>query len=130
MPPEKAAVAAKLIEMVNRRDVEALADFVHPEWELHSVLVEGEPYVGASGVRRWFDDLDTVWEEVHLEPEEVRAAGERAVLVVHYTAAGKASRVPVEGRLGLVLTWRDGRLWRGFAYTEPAEAFRAAGLRQ
>jgi ketosteroid isomerase-like protein len=132
MPPEKAAIAAELMEMINRRDVEALAELVHPEYELHSVLASagGGPYLGAIGIRRWFDDLDAAWDGVHFELKEVREAGERAVVVVHYTATGKASGVPVDGRLGQVLTWRDGRLWRTVVYTEPAEACRAAGLRQ
>jgi ketosteroid isomerase-like protein len=91
--------------------------------------VEGQPYLGATGVRQHFEDTESAWARLHWELEEVHEAGERAVVVMRFTAEGKASGAPVDGRTGQVWNGRDGKLWRVVVYRNPDEAFRAAGLR-
>jgi len=57
-----ASMVQTLFEAFNRRDVEAVLALCHPELEFISVTAqyanENRPYVGHSGMRRYFDDVD------------------------------------------------------------------------
>ena len=69
----------------DRRDLEATLAFLHPEVELSvpgtaSAAGRREPYRGHEGVRRYFADVDAVWTELEVIPEDPRAVADAVVI--------------------------------------------------
>jgi ketosteroid isomerase-like protein len=87
-------------------------------------------YRGLDGVREFFSDWLTTWDEYGTEVEELIDAGDSVVALVHVWARGKQSGVPVEERAAHVWTLREGKLWRVRFYRTKAEAFEAVGLEE
>jgi hypothetical protein len=52
---EKAEVATRIVELLNRRDADGLAGLAHPDFEFYSLLasVAGAVYVAADGIREY-----------------------------------------------------------------------------
>jgi len=125
------ATAHALVQTINARDFDALAQVMHPDLRFRSALgaTEGQVYVGLAGLREWASSVDEVWDGYRVEIIDFREAGEeRAVVVLHATGVGHGSGVPLDARLGQIWTWREGLLWRNESYTDAREALAAAGL--
>jgi ketosteroid isomerase-like protein len=68
-------------------------------------------YHGYEGMQRgWFDFL-SVWENFRVDLERILpGGGDRYVVLVHLSARGKESGVPIEGDGANVVEFRDGRI--------------------
>ena len=66
--------------------------------------------------------------ELSLSISDLRAIGDRVFLTVTGRGRGKRSKVPVEGPMWFVMTFRDGLAARVETYVDPNEALEAAGL--
>jgi hypothetical protein len=96
----------------NARDPEAWNEAWNGDCEWHPFLTareEGDPgYHGHNGVRAWFEDVDEMFSEIHVDLEQYRQIGHRL----------------------LVLAWvvepRGEKLHRGWSYGSHAEGERAA----
>jgi ketosteroid isomerase-like protein len=68
-----------------RRDAEAMAEVMHPDAELHAVTGivahHSEPYIGRRGLERYVADVERVWDELRLQPQEFTALEGERVLV-------------------------------------------------
>jgi ketosteroid isomerase-like protein len=122
----------RVVGALNARDFEELAEVpLEPDFQFRSLISdsEGTYYVGLDGLRQWAADIDEVFDGFHVEVLEVRPAGpDLAVILIRVSGRSKASGAPFDERNAQVWTWRNGRLWRNEAYSDPAEAMRAAGL--
>ena len=120
------------MDAINSRDFDALDRMPFaPDFEFRSVIAisEGDVYVGMDGLRRWAAAVDETWSDFRADPVEFREApGDRAVVVFHATGRAQASGVPLDVRNAQVWMWRDGRLCRVDAYSNPRDAFHAVGL--
>ena len=116
----------------NARDFDPVADLLHPDLEFHSrfAVAEGQAvYPGIDGLRRWAQDVNVTWEDWNSEILEFRQAGiDRTVAVHRLTGRAKGSGVPLDTRIGMVVTWRDGKAWQLVSYLDPREALDAVGL--
>ena len=121
-----------ILDALNARDFESLTELLDPGFEFRSILgaTEGEAaYTGIDGLRKWAEEVDAIWEDWHQEVVDYREVGEsQAVAVIRATGRARASGVPLDSCTGNVLTRRDGKGWRNEAYSDPREAFKAAGL--
>jgi ketosteroid isomerase-like protein len=95
-----------------RRDVEAVIALAHPDGEFHlagtaAAVGRTEPYRGHEGLREYFAQADSTWDELRIEAADIRATATGVVVFGH-----------VHGRIGedrvarqVVWTWqvRDGR---------------------
>jgi ketosteroid isomerase-like protein len=68
-----------------RRDIEAMSEFLHPDAEIHAVTGivahQSEPYVGRRGLEEYLADVDRVWDELRLMPQDfMPLAGERVLV--------------------------------------------------
>ncbi len=104
-----------VFEAINRRDVQAVLDAYHPDADmstLTSELVQGKAYRGHTGIREYFSSFADVWEELRLEPEEIRDLGDRILVVGRWSLAGQGERGRggVTGRLDLRRPRRADRL--------------------
>ena len=126
------AVAAQLMAAINARDFDAAAAMpLDPELEFRSIIAasEGTSYRGIEGLRQWGRDVDGTWEDFTIETLELVPAGDdHAVLVMRLTGRARGSGVPLESTIGQVWYWREGRLWLNEAYSDPRDAFAAAGI--
>jgi ketosteroid isomerase-like protein len=123
-----------LLDALNARDFDSLTAFLDPEVEFRSVLAvaEGGPaYTGTDGLRKWADNVDSIWADWHQEVVDFReVSDDQAVAVTRATGRAKASGVPLDTCTGNVLTWRHGKGLRLAAYSDPRDAFDAAGARR
>ena len=109
------------------RDIEAVLALSAPDIELTAVTGEqagrSEPYWGHDGIRQYFRDVASVWEELHLTPRDFRASGD-AILVTGRVSARSRSRT-VTGSTGWIWRVRDGKVTYVHVYASAADAIAA-----
>jgi ketosteroid isomerase-like protein len=117
-------------EAFNRGDVDRILDMCDPDVEWEDIPSLDIPAaVGKDAVRAYFEAVMAAWERVRREPEEViDLGGERVLVLCHVTARGRGSGIEVDGRIGDLLTFRDGRVVCWTSYASWARARKAAGL--
>ena len=84
------------------------------------------PYLGRMGLRRYFDDLLSTWDEFHFTIEETRARASHVVVLGRVRARHRDTQAG--GDLGMVWRLRGGRIVWGKSYATHAEALDAAGF--
>jgi ketosteroid isomerase-like protein len=123
-------MARSLFDAFNRRDLDAALELVHPEIVFQpvtaAVMSGGEPYCGHDGIRRYFSDVETHWDELVIDPVQIRAAG-RAVVALG-EASGRArlgsfEDVPTKW----VLKFRDGLVVSAQIFSDDAGVREALG---
>ena len=109
------------------RDLETVLTLADPEIEFTAMTGEHagrtDPYRGHEGMRQYFRDVGSVWEELHLTPREFRAAGD-LVLVTGKVSARSRTRT-VTGSTGWVWRVRDGKVVYVRVYGSAADAIAA-----
>jgi uncharacterized protein len=123
-------IVRRAYEALSARGVDAILDFVDPEFESQAppeLSVEPQAYRGHEGVRRWFESFYEAVEEVRLEPEEFIEAGAQVIVPVRLVVRGQGSGIEVGQRLVQVWTMRDGLAVRMDAYADKESALRAVG---
>jgi uncharacterized protein len=109
------------------RDLEAVLALCAPDVEFTAVTGEhagrAEPYRGHDGMRQYFRDVASVWEELHLTPRDFRASGDR-ILVTGRVSARSRSRT-VSGSTGWIWRVRDGKVTYVRVYPSAADAIAA-----
>jgi hypothetical protein len=114
----------------NRRDPNAWVAVWSPDCEWHPFLtarVEGDPgYHGHNGMRAWFEDVDEMFSEMHVELDRFREVGDRLLVLGQMTATGRVSGAEVSSEVAWVVEPRGELLRRGWAYMSHAEGERAA----
>jgi len=109
------------------RDLETVLAMADPEIEFTAVTGEHagrtDPYRGHEGLRAYFRDVASVWEELRLTPREFREVGE-LILVTGKVSARSRSRT-VSGSTGWVWRVRDGKVVYVRVYESAADAIAA-----
>ena len=119
-----------VFEAINRRDVQAMLDAYHRDADmstLTSELVHGKSYRGHTGIREYFSSFADVWEELHLEPEEIRDLGDRILVVGRWSSRGRESGAEVEAPAAWIFVVRDGKVVFSRAYRDADEALSDPG---
>jgi ketosteroid isomerase-like protein len=127
---DQIALAREMLEALNAQDDEAVLVAMHEDVELVPLIVdiEGGPFRGHDGVRRWLAARAEVWGTMRVEQIDLRTVGNvvlgRGVLSGVAQGSGVAIAEPIFG----VLRFRgDLVAWIGFFRTE-AEALESAGI--
>jgi ketosteroid isomerase-like protein len=97
-------------EAWNRRDVDAVVEFLDPEirWEGYTHIPESGTLIGRSQVRSWLERFLEAWEEIDIEVGETIDKGDQVIALVRFRARGRGSGVEVEGGVDAhVWTVRD-----------------------
>ena len=114
----------------NHRDPDAWVAVWSSDCEWHPFLtarVEGDPgYHGHNGMRAWFEDVDEMFSEMHVELDRFRQVGDRLLVLGHMTATSRGSGAEVRSEVAWVFAPRGELLWRGWAYMSHEEGERAA----
>jgi ketosteroid isomerase-like protein len=119
----------QLRDSYNDRDPDGWVEVWNPDAEWHPFLTareEGDPgYHGHNGMRAWFEDVDEMFEQVHVELDQFREIGDR-LLVLGRMRARRRGGPEVESEVGWVVEPKGEGFQRGWAYTSHEEAERAA----
>ncbi len=120
-------------EAGNRNDWDALLEELDPEVEWHPGLLRslagGEAvYHRREGVREWFESVEEVLRDVHVEYSEVRDLGDRIVAIGAIRSRGEVSGAETVSPLAYLIHYREGKAIRVQSYFDPEEALRDAGL--
>jgi ketosteroid isomerase-like protein len=114
----------------NARDADAWIAVWSPDCEWHPFLTareEGDPgYHGPNGIRAWFEDVDEMFSEMHVELETYREVGDRILVLGEMNATKKGTGERVTHDVAWVVEPRGEQLRRGWAYPSHEEAQRAA----
>jgi uncharacterized protein len=118
----------------NRRDFDVVIEVVDPEIEWTMVggprfLGTEGTYHGHDGVREYWRLLIEPWDELDIEIEETRAAGDLVVAFVRFHAKAREG-LEVEAPFVHLLDFRHGTLIRFRSFDNRAEALEAAGLEE
>ncbi len=134
MSQENVEIVRRAYEAAVRRptpDFATVNALFHTDHELVTTAsqFEGGSARGAQGFREWLESFGEAWESWDISVEEGRSIGdERVLVVVVFKVVGRHSGVPVEQRVALVVTVRDGKVTRTDSYTSPQDALEAVGL--
>ena len=131
MSEENVEVVRKLTDAFNRGDLDAWLGFLSPEvaWESLPLVGFRDVYRGRSGAREWLEQLLEVFEEAHLEIEEITALSDDRVLIGYtQTGRGRGSGLPGELRSWSIHWLAKGLIARRQVFWTRDEALEAAGL--
>jgi ketosteroid isomerase-like protein len=93
MSEENVDIIRRAWEAYERRDVEAVLEVLDPDVELFPAraVLEGMPYCGHEGFKKFLEDMMEDWEEFETKAEEFRQLDDGRVLVVgRFSATGKS----------------------------------------
>jgi ketosteroid isomerase-like protein len=91
------------------------------------IATVGEPYRGRDGMRRYLEDVASVWQELRLAPEEFHEADGGVVVATGRVYAWGAGRV-IDAPTGWLWRIEDGMITYGRVFPTAAAALEAAGL--
>jgi hypothetical protein len=114
----------------NDRDPEAWIAAWNADCEWHPFLTareEGDPgYHGQNGIRAWFEDVDEMFTEIHVELAQYRKIGDRLLVLGDMHATARATGAETNSEVAWVVEPRGEKLQRGWAYGSHEEGERAA----
>jgi ketosteroid isomerase-like protein len=122
-------------EAFNRRDLDTVAQYHHPEVEVYPGAVGPDPETGGRGrfrgreeVVQFFANILDLLEVLTVELEEIlEAPGDRVLAVERWCVRGRDDSEVVTEIIG-VYAFRDGLIVRCDGFLDKAEALEAAGL--
>lgn len=125
--PEKAV--RRFADAITRSDLDAALAVCHPEIEFLSVLgISGRAYVGHEGIRQYFEDVSSAWEEWTVDVHGLTAGPDgRVAIEMTMHVRGLGSGAALSEFAGHVWTVRNGKLLRNELHREPGEAPAAVG---
>ena len=133
MSQENVEIVRKSFEAIAQDDIEALLRLYDEDVEflpLTGTQVESGGYRGHDGVRDYFVEVADVWEQIRPYAEDVRAAGDRVVVLGGCAVRGKASDVETDTPMAWVVTVRNGKITSHRGFRTSDQALKAAGLSQ
>jgi ketosteroid isomerase-like protein len=127
---DNTAVIRSGYEAFARGDVETLQSLFDPEieWSIPTTLGYDTPYRGIAAVMGFFGEIQKLWDELHVEPEEILALGDDRVLALGTHHGRVVNGGSVDLPFAHLWTLRDGRATRFFEYTDGAVILQAQGL--
>jgi hypothetical protein len=129
--PDYKKMLEQLADAYNNRDPDAFAAHWNSDCEWHPVLTrtENDPgYDGHGGIRRWFEDVDEMYEYVEFEVyfDELRQVGDRLLARGRMTAKGRGSGAEITSDVGWVIEPKADKFQRAWGYMSYDDARRAA----
>jgi ketosteroid isomerase-like protein len=128
---ENVQVIRRLFDAFTRRDVDATLELMAPEIVFFAPTAtlahEGTSYRGHEGIRSYFADIDRLWEDLQVMPDEYRAEGDKVLVLGQIHARGAVGYL-ADSPAGWLWELADGKVTHGHVYTKLEDAFRDAGI--
>jgi ketosteroid isomerase-like protein len=133
MSQENVEVVRSIYESVNRGDWDAAFRDQHLDVELTTppgpvAGPNAATYRGREEIQGFWEELQTPFEALSVEPEEFFEHGDQIAVVVRGRMRPKGSSGEIENRTGNLWTLRDGKVVSMQIFPKPEEALQAAGL--
>jgi ketosteroid isomerase-like protein len=128
---EDVEVLRQIFDAFNSEDIDLILSFTHPDFEVEvppDFSAEPDTYRGRDGMRRYWASFQDAMAEIRFQPERLWDAGQVVVVVMHVTAKGRQTAIPVEQRGVGVWTICDRKAMRLRLYASQSEALRSVGL--
>jgi uncharacterized protein len=120
-------VIRAVFEAFAERDVEGVLAHAHQDIEFSAVTGDHagrtDPYRGHDGLRQYFRDVASVWDELRIVPGEFRRNGE-TILVTGRVSARSPARI-VAGSTGWIWRVDEGKVTYARVYASAADAMAA-----
>lgn len=124
-------VVRRSFEAIRRRDIDELLRLYEPDAEfrpLTGTRVESGGYHGHGGIRAYFEEVDTVWDQMLPHADDLRSHGALVVAVGGCMVRGRESGAETETPMAWVFHVRNGRVASHRAFSDVDEALSATGL--
>jgi ketosteroid isomerase-like protein len=122
-------VVRRMFAAFAERDLDAMLEAMDEDVEFLPVTANlttgGMPYRGYDGIARYLEDVEGIWPQLRIYPEEMRDLGEVVVTLGRVRARGGG--MIIEQPTGWVFKMRAGRILRARVYGTHDEALEAAG---
>jgi ketosteroid isomerase-like protein len=131
MADHNIAIVRRTFEAIGNRDVDALLRLYEPNAEfrpLTGTQVESGGYHGHEGIRAYFEEVDTVWDQMLPHADDLRSHGDLVVVAGGCMVRGRESGAETDRAMAWVFRVRDGRVASHQAFSSTEEALSAAGL--
>jgi ketosteroid isomerase-like protein len=131
MSQENVEIVRRCAESLDRREFPQVFGMLDPDLEINLSrnVFNPDVYFGHSGVERWRDVIDEVWDDFHAVLDELIDAGDDVVTAATIQGKGKESGVDVRMQVFQVWTIRNSKVVRLVGgYRDRSEALEAAGL--
>jgi ketosteroid isomerase-like protein len=117
-------------DALNSGDPEALVVLCDEQFSLDMSDRVFNPavYEGHDGIRRFYSEVQEVWEVYVWEAEQLMEAGEHVVVLVCSTGTGRGSGAGVERRTAMIWTVHDGQATAVRFFRDRGQALKAVGL--
>ena len=133
MSQENVEIARRGLEALKRGDLDAWSEAFDPaiEWEETASLgPDAAVYRGVASVKEAVENWLGMWIDYEIEAHRYVDADDGVVVLSTERGHGRDSGVAVERELGMVHTFRDGKVVRSRLFGSWSEALEAAGLRE
>jgi ketosteroid isomerase-like protein len=80
--------------------------------------------------KAWDDYRGGAWERLTVRIQEIRDLGESVLVLGHVDLIARTTRITFREEVGLLMTFRGGKILRSEDYLSHAKAVEAAGLSQ
>ena len=113
-----------LFDAFNRRELDAMLPHLDEDVEMVPLRAEVEDirYRGHAQMADFLDDVESTWAGMQIEVEEIRAEGDRYVVVGRMRGIGSVSGASTELRAGWVAAFRDDRVSYLKTFSDPDAA--------
>jgi ketosteroid isomerase-like protein len=129
----KSDLARMVFDAFNRRDLDAALEVVDEQVEFFAPTAEmandGKPYVGHAGMRKYYEDVAAVWQELEVMPSQMREVGD-AVLVLGRVYGRAEGGYIQDSPAQWVMRFRDTRIGWIRVFTNRSAAFAEVGLQE
>jgi ketosteroid isomerase-like protein len=127
----KTELAYLVFDAFNRRDIDAAIAMVDDDVRFFAPTAEmaneGEPYVGHVGMRKYYEDVAAVWQELEVTPSEIREVDD-AVLVFGRVYGRAEGGYIQDSPAQWVMRFHDERVSWIHVYTNRSAALAEVGL--
>jgi ketosteroid isomerase-like protein len=127
----KTDLARQIFEAFNQRDVDAGLELVTEDVEFVAptgeIANEGEPYVGHAGMRKYYDDVARVWEELEVTPSEIREVDDAILALGRVYGRGEGGYIQ-DSPAQWVMRFRGDKVRSIRVFTNRTAAFAEVGL--
>jgi ketosteroid isomerase-like protein len=131
MADDNIEIVRRAFEAIRNRDIEALLRLYEPQAAfrpLTGTQVESGGYRGHDGIRAYFEEVDTVWDQMLPHADNLRCDGDLVVVVGGCMVRGRESGAETDRAMAWVFRVRDGRIASHRAFSDSEEALSAAAL--
>ena len=133
MDLSKADLARQIFNAFNGRDIEAGLELVTDDVEFVAptaeIANEGQPYVGHAGMRKYYEDVARVWEELEVTPTEIREVDDAILAVGRVYGRGEGGYIQ-DSPAQWVMRFRGEKACSIRVFTNRSAAFAEVGLQE